>query len=72
MTKRRKWEGLQDSGELWSQFQTLPLHRRLELEQSLGRTRISPAQRQKTFHEKLDRLPFSKRETILRELEHFP
>ncbi len=72
MSKRRKWEGLQESGELWSQFQALPLPRRLELEKSLGLTRISPSQRQKTFHEKLNRLPFSKRETILRELEHFP
>ena len=70
MSKRKRLEQYKDE-TLWTSFQSLPLHRRLEMEKELGLDRVVPSQRQKKFEEYLQRLPFSKREKMVRELELF-
>ena len=68
MSRRRRLEQYKDEG-LWANFQALPLKRRLKMEKELGLDRIVPSQRQKKFDEHLQRLPFSRREKVIRELE---
>jgi hypothetical protein len=69
MSKRRKRDQYQDVNILWERFQALPTNQRLALERQLGLDRVMPSQQQQKFEEKLDRLPYSKRTHILRQLK---
>ena len=68
MSRRKRLDQYKDEG-MWTNFQALPLKRRLEMEKELGLDRVVPSQRQKKFEEHLQRLPFSRREKVIRELE---
>lgn len=68
MSRRRRLEQYKEEG-LWEKFQALPLQRRLEMEKELGLSRVLPSQRRKKFEERLERLPYSRREKVTRELE---
>jgi hypothetical protein len=69
MSKRRKREQYQDIDTLWSRFQALPLKKRIILERQMGFDRVLPSQQQHKFQDHLDRLSYSKRKHILRQLQ---
>jgi len=69
MSKRRKREQFQDANILWERLQGLPATKRLAVERQLGLDRVMPSQQQQQFQERLDRLSYSKRKHILRQLQ---
>lgn len=69
MSKRRKREQYQDVNILWERLQGLPVRKRLAVERQLGLNRMLPSQQQEKFQERFDRLSFSKKKHILRQLE---
>ena len=52
----------------WKQFQALPIKKRLRWEKKLGLNLVVPSQRKKKFTQRLERLPYSTRQNILRDL----
>ena len=69
MSKRRKREQYQDINLLWERFQALPIKQRFAVERQLGLDNVMPSQQQQKFQERLDRLSYSKRKHILRQLQ---
>ena len=69
MSKRRKREQYQDVDSLWSRFQALPVEERVYLESQMGLDKFLPSQRQKKFQDRLDRLSYSERNDILRQIQ---
>lgn len=69
MSKRRKREQYQDIDLLWSRFQALPLGERVSIERQLGLDRVLSSRQQQEFQMRLERLSFSKRNHILRQLQ---
>jgi hypothetical protein len=69
MSKRRKREQFQDANILWERLQGLPVTKRLAVERQLGLDRVMPSQQQRQFQDRLDRLSYSKRKHILRQLQ---
>ena len=69
MSKRRKREQYQDGNLLWERFQALPVKQRFAVERQLGLDKVIPSQQQQKFQERLDRLSYSKRKHILRQLQ---
>jgi len=68
MSKRRKREQY-DANILWERFQSLPVKQRFTVERQLGLDTVMPSQQQQQFQERLDRLSYSKRNHIIRQLQ---
>ncbi len=69
MSKRRKREQYRDADMLWSQLQALPLDKRLMIERQLGLGKIASSQKRQIFQKRLDRLSFSKRNQVVRQIQ---
>ena len=68
MQKRRRTQQYKATDH-WTQFQALPIKKRLEMEKTLGLNRVPPSQKRKKFSQHLERLPYSKKQKVLQDIE---
>ncbi len=67
--KRRKRAQYQDVDQLWGQFQSLPIDKRMAMERQLGLNDIAPSRQRGQFQKRLDGLSLAKKNYILQQLQ---